>query len=421
MKNDVVPVQIRGILPANSGCALFVGNDEKVFVINVEPNMGAVIGMFLRQTPKERPLTHDLIQSIFKGFGITVERVVITELKNSTYFARLILQQQNELGRKIVEIDARPSDCLALATAQKRPIYVTNSLFEQVEDMSEVLERINETGERGGIGRCLRPPPSMPPRWCWSAARTISPSSSAPARSTSSGPRSWAAWTTKSLTPPFPTAARPSRPSAKLREALQTLPFFGTGKAIWLKDCNFLGDERAASPGRHRARSPTSPQELKDFAWQNVRLLISAGKVDKRKTFYKALDKLGAVETFAGWSVDDRDWADQAETWAAQSPARPPEGHLRRSAGGADQPRRPQPPPARQRDREAHPLCRRPPGNRVRRRRRRLLPQQDGPRLRARRRAGRPRSAPAAAPGWTRSCGRSSSTRTSRRSACSTA
>ncbi|HWH72192.1 MAG TPA: hypothetical protein VNT26_22705, partial [Candidatus Sulfotelmatobacter sp.] len=70
MKNDVVPVQIRGILPANSGCALFVGNDQKVFVINVEPNMGVIIGMFLRETPKERPLTHDLIQSIFKGFSI---------------------------------------------------------------------------------------------------------------------------------------------------------------------------------------------------------------------------------------------------------------------------------------------------------------------------------------------------------------
>jgi len=102
--------------------------------------------MFLRDTPKERPLTHDLIQSIFKGFSITVERVVITELRNSTYFARLILQQQNELARKIVEIDARPSDCLALARAQKRPIYVTNALFEQVEDMSEVLDRINENG-----------------------------------------------------------------------------------------------------------------------------------------------------------------------------------------------------------------------------------------------------------------------------------
>ncbi len=148
MKNDVLPVEIRGILPSQSGCAIFVGNARKVFVIQVEPNMGVVIGMFLRETPKERPLTHDLVNNIFKGLNITIERVVITELRNSTYFARLILQQENELGRKIVEIDARPSDCLALATAQKRPIYVSSALFEQVEDMSAVLERINEnTGE----------------------------------------------------------------------------------------------------------------------------------------------------------------------------------------------------------------------------------------------------------------------------------
>ena len=146
MKNDVIPVEIRGILPANSGCAIFVGNDEKVFVIQVEHNMGAVIGMFLRDTPKERPLTHDLIASIFKGFTISVERAIITDLKNSTYFARLILQQENELGRKIVEIDARPSDCLALVTAQKRPLFVAAKLFNQVEDMSKWLEEINENG-----------------------------------------------------------------------------------------------------------------------------------------------------------------------------------------------------------------------------------------------------------------------------------
>lgn len=146
MKSDVVPVQIRGILPANSGCAIFVGNDDKVFVIQVEHNMGAIIGMFLRGVAKERPLTHDLMNSVFKGFNISVERVVITELKNSTYFARLILKEQNELGTKVVEIDARPSDCLALATAQKRPIFVTTSLFDQVEDMSKWLEEINEQG-----------------------------------------------------------------------------------------------------------------------------------------------------------------------------------------------------------------------------------------------------------------------------------
>jgi hypothetical protein len=150
MNNDVVPVEIRGILPANSGCAIFLGNSEKVFVIQVEHNMGAIIGMFLKETPKERPLTHDLMVSVFKGFGITVERVVITDLKNSTYFARLILQMKNELGRKIVEIDARPSDCIALATSQKKPIFVTQTLFQQVEDMSEVLDRINQNGGETG-------------------------------------------------------------------------------------------------------------------------------------------------------------------------------------------------------------------------------------------------------------------------------
>jgi len=106
---------------------------------------------------------------------------------------------------------------------------------------------------------------------------------------------------------------------AKLREALQTLPFFGTAKVVWLQNCNFLGDERAASTQAVTESVASLAQELKGFTWQNVRLLISAGKVDKRKVFYKTLDKLGTVEAFAGWSVDDRDWADQAEAWARKA------------------------------------------------------------------------------------------------------
>ena len=137
-------VQVRGILPANSGAAIFLGNDEKVFIIQVESNMAQVIWNFQHETPKERPLTHDLLSHVFQGFGIEVERVVITELKNSTYFARMILKMENELGTKIVELDARPSDCLAIASAQKVPVYVSNSLFEEVEDMSDYLDQINE-------------------------------------------------------------------------------------------------------------------------------------------------------------------------------------------------------------------------------------------------------------------------------------
>ncbi len=144
MKNDVVPVQIRGLWPNQSGCALFVGNDEKVFIINVDPWMGKIINDFIHQHTPERPLTHQLILSLFKGFGIHLERVVITELKHQTFFARLILQQQNEIARKLVEVDGAPSDCLALAVAEKCPIYVTQTLFDQMEDMSEHLQRFNE-------------------------------------------------------------------------------------------------------------------------------------------------------------------------------------------------------------------------------------------------------------------------------------
>jgi DNA polymerase-3 subunit delta len=103
---------------------------------------------------------------------------------------------------------------------------------------------------------------------------------------------------------------------AKLREALNTLPFFGSGKVVWLRDCNFLGDERAASAQAVTETLNEISDELKIFKWQNVRLLISAGKVDKRKTFFKTLDKIGLVESFAALSADDKDWVERAEVAA---------------------------------------------------------------------------------------------------------
>src|SRR5471032_3040615 len=117
---------------------------------------------------------------------------------------------------------------------------------------------------------------------------------------------------------------------AKLREALQTLPFFGSGKVVWLRDCNFLGDERAASTQAVTETLAELADELKKFAWQNVRLLISAGKVDKRKTFFKTLDKIGTVESFADWS-EDKDWVERAEI-TVQTSVR---GHQKEISGEA--------------------------------------------------------------------------------------
>ncbi len=149
MKNDFVEIQVKAVLPTTNGCAVFIGNEEKTFVIYVDHSVGAAITMFLRNTPKERPLTHDLIGHIFTGLGVKVDRVVINDLKNSTYFARLFLRAENELGKKILEIDARPSDCIALAVQSKSPLFVAGKIFQAVEDMSEVLKRMNEEGAEG--------------------------------------------------------------------------------------------------------------------------------------------------------------------------------------------------------------------------------------------------------------------------------
>jgi bifunctional DNase/RNase len=139
---DVVEVAIKGLMPTANGCAVFLGNDEKTFVIYVDPSVGSAISMTLSGVKKERPLTHDLIGHIFLGFGVSLERIIINDVNDGTYFARVILHMQNELGRKILELDARPSDSIVLALQQKRPIFVARRVFDVVEDMSEILERV---------------------------------------------------------------------------------------------------------------------------------------------------------------------------------------------------------------------------------------------------------------------------------------
>jgi DNA polymerase III subunit delta len=99
----------------------------------------------------------------------------------------------------------------------------------------------------------------------------------------------------------------------RLREALQTLPFFGQSKVIWFRNCSFLGDDRTSQSGRVTEDLAALAEELKRFRWDNVRLLVSAGKLDRRKTLFKTLEKLGPVEAFAGLSIEDKDWVAKAE------------------------------------------------------------------------------------------------------------
>jgi bifunctional DNase/RNase len=142
MQNDVVEVSVKGVMPTANGCAVFLGNDDKTFVIYVDHSVGNAIQMTLNGVKKDRPLTHDLIGHIFLGLGVKLDYVVVNDVNDGTFFARVLLRMENELGKKIIEIDARPSDSTVLSLQHNRPIYLANKVFESVEYMSEILERV---------------------------------------------------------------------------------------------------------------------------------------------------------------------------------------------------------------------------------------------------------------------------------------
>lgn len=152
MSKPVLEVRVRGVIPADSSCAVFLGNEEKVFVIYVDIGVGNAISMFLSKVQKDRPLTHDLFGLVLTAFNARVDRVIINQLKGSTYYSRLIISAENNgmHQRKIIELDARPSDCIAMAAQQQAPIYVSQEVWDEVEDMSDVLRGIEEERRREG-------------------------------------------------------------------------------------------------------------------------------------------------------------------------------------------------------------------------------------------------------------------------------
>jgi len=141
MSKGDIAVEVKGFLPTPTGCGVFLSNEEKVITIFVDHGVAAAITMLLHKIKRPRPLTHDLISHIFAGFGIKAQKVVINDLKDETFFARLYLLQENELGRNVVELDARPSDSIAVALQQECPIFVARSVWDRAEDMTWALEQ----------------------------------------------------------------------------------------------------------------------------------------------------------------------------------------------------------------------------------------------------------------------------------------
>jgi len=117
------------------------------------------IALELEGIKPPRPLTHDLLKSTIENLGATVVEVIINELRDNTFFAKIVL----EVSSLTNEIDARPSDAIALAIRTNVPIYVADSVLEIASFIpskeNEYLDDINESsveGEKKGSERPLK-------------------------------------------------------------------------------------------------------------------------------------------------------------------------------------------------------------------------------------------------------------------------
>ncbi len=124
-----VEMRIRGLLidPGTSTPIVILKDlkTDTVLPIWVGPYEANAIALEIEKTATPRPMTHDLARNLIQGLNATVDRVVVTELRNDTFFAVIWMRQGNEL----VTIDARPSDALALALRCDCPIYVSEEVL----------------------------------------------------------------------------------------------------------------------------------------------------------------------------------------------------------------------------------------------------------------------------------------------------
>lgn len=137
MTAELVPVTFNKIMQSRSYTVIILGTEEKQFAIYADPQVGRQIQASLAMEKKLRPMTHELIRSVFEGLGIKPLQIVIADIEDTVYFARLYLEQEIEGKKTILEIDARPSDCMILALQSQVPLFCKRELFDKVVPVKE--------------------------------------------------------------------------------------------------------------------------------------------------------------------------------------------------------------------------------------------------------------------------------------------
>jgi len=97
------------------------------------------IALEIEKVSTPRPMTHDLIKSLLMGLNTGVQKVVVNELKDDTFYALIWLERDGE----IISVDSRPSDALAVALRLDCPIYVEESVLKSSKMSSSVSEKVN--------------------------------------------------------------------------------------------------------------------------------------------------------------------------------------------------------------------------------------------------------------------------------------
>jgi uncharacterized protein len=137
MQNELIQLSFDKIMQTRSYTVVVLGAREKRFAIYADPSIGKTLQMYLTGIEKPRPLTHDLINLIFSGFEVRIKQVVIVDLQETIYYARLFLEQNSGEINHIVELDARPSDCITLALMNNVPVYCTREVLEKTIPVDE--------------------------------------------------------------------------------------------------------------------------------------------------------------------------------------------------------------------------------------------------------------------------------------------
>ena len=136
-----VEMRIRGLLmdPVNNTPIVILkdANSDTVLPIWVGAYEANAIALEIEKVSTPRPMTHDLIKNVLLGLDTHVHKVVVTELKEDTFYAVIWMEREG----RVISVDARPSDALALALRMDCPIFVEDQVLKNSKQATTLSER----------------------------------------------------------------------------------------------------------------------------------------------------------------------------------------------------------------------------------------------------------------------------------------